>query len=157
MREAHSSIHHSKFIIQNCRSPPGLDLHPQRAQLAVQMGALHPHLLGHLADVAGVFVELVLQVGLLELFPCLTQGLIERHRRCDLTAGHRGGRPQGVLDLILGNLLSGPQDQNPLHQVLELPDIAVPGVMAQEILRRHAEVAVGQFFVGGEPIHVVGE
>jgi hypothetical protein len=49
------------------------------------------------------------------------------------------------------------QNQQALHEILELADIAWPRVIAQAILRGHAEAAERQLLLVDEPIDVIAQ
>ena len=118
------------------------------------MGALHPGLLGHLADVALVLFELIVEIGLLELLARLTQRLIEGDQPVERLDLDRRRGAERALDLLLADLVAGPEDQHPLDQVLQFTHIARPAVVAQEVLGADAEAPVGQLFVGGEIVEI---
>src|SRR5271156_5646132 len=102
------------------------------------MCALHADPLGQLADLAVAQQELLLQISALELLArlaqrqrqevLLDQRLIDRHFDREL-----------ALDLLEPNFLTRAEYQYSLHQVLELTEIAGPGVIAQAVLRSDAK------------------
>src|SRR3569833_1084144 len=86
-----------------------LGMKAEGAQLAVQMGALHARLLGHLADAAAGLPQLIFEIGALEILPRLAQRQIEhlgRRRRPALTRG-RGQRGFHFVDV---DVVAGAED-----------------------------------------------
>src|SRR3989344_5944603 len=63
-------------------------------------------------------------------------------------------RASRLLDFRFVHLLTAIHDQQPLHQVLELANVARPGIVAQQVERRSGELAVGQLLVVHEPVQV---
>src|SRR3569623_1476238 len=126
------------------------------AQLAVQMGALHTRLLGHLADAAAGLPQLIFEIGALEILPRLAQRQIEhlgRRRRPALTRG-RGQRGFHFVDV---DVVAGAEDQQALHQIFEFADIARPVIMTQAILRGHREATIRQAFLRHDPVDVIAQ
>jgi len=98
---------------------------------------------------------LILQIRLLELLPCLAQGLIEGNgKSCPFGSG-KCRSSDGHFHFVLRNLSPGAENQQPLHQILQLPDIAVPLMVAQVILGTHIKSAIGQLFVLHEMVQIV--
>src|SRR3569833_2913413 len=125
------------------------EIHPQRAQLAIEERALHSRLLRHLADAAADLPQLIFEIRAFEIFACLTERQSElAGRRQRTVAACREGR----LHFVGLDVVACPQYQQALHQVLQLANIAGPGVMAQAILRRDRETPIRQTFLRHEAV-----
>src|SRR5262249_31768130 len=108
------------------------------AELAVQVRALHADALGELAHLAAAQEQLLLQVGALELLACLAQRQGEQVLLDERLVG-RGLHGELALDLLEADLLGAAVQEQPVHEVAQLPHVVRPGVVAQAVLGGDAE------------------
>ena len=123
-------------------------------ELAVQVGALHAHGRGDVADIAAGELEVVFEIGLFEVVARFAQWQIEERRGNGFHGNRRFLRAERRRHIGLGHFFALRQDQQALHQILELADVARPGVVAQHIERAGGEAPVGQAFLFHHPVHV---
>src|SRR5690606_31215535 len=86
------------------------EVDPERAQLAVEVRALHPHPLGELSHLAVTEQELLLEIGPFELLARLAQGQGEQVL-LDERLPRRGLNGQLALDFLQPDLLRAALDQ----------------------------------------------
>ncbi len=133
------------------------EIHAQRAQLAIQVRALHADALRELADLAAAELQLLREVGALEVLARLAQ----RQRRAGPAspAARRPARCDAISRSISSSRISSvpPWISSAVHQVLQLADVARPRVVAQPVLRRDAEAAERQALVVDQAVDVVAQ
>src|SRR5487761_2128587 len=102
------------------------------------MRSLHADALRELADLAVAQQKLLLQVSPLELFAGFAQRqgqqILFDERFIDGALFR-----EFALDLLEPDFLAAAENEDALHEVAQLPDVARPGIVAQTILRGHAE------------------
>src|SRR6185312_14877848 len=128
-------------------------IHPQVAQLAVQMRAFHAGRLGQFADAAAGLLQLMQQIGALELFARLAQRQVEIDAR-RIRRIRRSDRAERGFDFGRFHVRHAAQHEQALHEIAQLAHVARPGVGAQALLRRQCEAAAVQSIAAGEEIHV---
>ena len=62
---------------------------------------------------------------------------------------------QRTFHFLLGDLLRAAENQQPLHEILQLPHVARPRIVAQKVLGRQREAAVGQIVLLHQKVHIV--
>ena len=129
---------------------------PERAQLAVEVRALHADALRELPDLAAAEQQLLLQIRALEMLARLAQRHREQVLLDERLAIGRVGR-ELRLDFGERNLLRAAEDQQALDHVPQLAHVARPRIVAQPILRRDAEAPKRQPFRVDEQVDVMAQ
>src|SRR5688500_12598222 len=145
---------HFARVHDSALAPAAARIDVEVLELAVQVGALHSDRLRQLADAAAGGIELVQQVGALELLARLAQRQVEVEAGSDARdrRGHlRGGLAERGLELLQRDIAATAEPAQALHEVAQLAQVARPGVVAQPVLHRDREVAVRQCIAVGEP------
>ena len=132
------------------------DLDAERAQLAIQVRALHVDALGEQSDLAVAQLQLLLQVGALEVLARLAhrqrQQILLDQRRVD-----RRLRGQLALHFLERDLLRAAAEQQPPQQIAQLAQVVRPRVVAQPVLRRHAAAPEVQLLALGELVDALAQ
>src|SRR5690606_7065736 len=126
----------------------------ERAKLAVQVSALHADALGQLANFAVTQNQLLLQVSTLEMLARLAK---RQGQQILFDQRLIGRRVSGelALDLVEANFFFATENQQPLHEIPQLANVAGPGIVAQAILGSDAEATERQMLFVDQPIDVV--
>ncbi len=107
-------------------------------------------------DLAGAQLQLLLQVGALEVLARLAhrqrQQVLLDQRRID-----RRLRGQFALHFLERDLLRAAAQQQPAQQIAQLAQVVGPGIVAQPVLRRHAAAPKLQLLAFGELIGALAQ